>query len=156
MLTLIPPATFAGAGTNHVVFSFAIVPLSVSVLIAGMYIAGTIAVLVLVPAQEVPALFRYFESAPERLYVEVRAGEFVASRFREEQRSRGSSSTRSKESQSWPRASGHDVHGYYMMKALAARGISGDRVEGSARIARHSATVATSPLYDPGNARLRM
>jgi glycosyltransferase involved in cell wall biosynthesis len=27
-----------------------------------------------------------------------------------------------KESQNWPRASGHDVHGYHMMKALAARG----------------------------------
>ncbi len=27
-----------------------------------------------------------------------------------------------KESQSWPRSSGHDVHGYNMMKALAARG----------------------------------
>ncbi len=27
-----------------------------------------------------------------------------------------------KESQSWPRASGHDVHGFSMMKALAARG----------------------------------
>lgn len=27
-----------------------------------------------------------------------------------------------KESQSWPRASGHDVHGYHLMKALAARG----------------------------------
>jgi glycosyltransferase involved in cell wall biosynthesis len=27
-----------------------------------------------------------------------------------------------KESQNWPRASGHDVHGYHLMKALAARG----------------------------------
>src|SRR5262249_36070502 len=27
-----------------------------------------------------------------------------------------------KESQNWPRASGHDVHGYHMMKALADRG----------------------------------
>jgi glycosyltransferase involved in cell wall biosynthesis len=27
-----------------------------------------------------------------------------------------------KESQSWPRSSGHDVHGFHMMKALAARG----------------------------------
>jgi glycosyltransferase involved in cell wall biosynthesis len=27
-----------------------------------------------------------------------------------------------KESQSWPRSSGHDVHGYHMMQALAARG----------------------------------
>jgi glycosyltransferase involved in cell wall biosynthesis len=27
-----------------------------------------------------------------------------------------------KQSQSWPRASGHDVHGYHMMQALAARG----------------------------------
>ncbi len=29
-----------------------------------------------------------------------------------------------KESQNWPRASGHDVHGYHLMKALAARGHS--------------------------------
>jgi glycosyltransferase involved in cell wall biosynthesis len=27
-----------------------------------------------------------------------------------------------KESQNWPRASGHDVHGFYLIKALAARG----------------------------------
>lgn len=27
-----------------------------------------------------------------------------------------------KESQNWPRSSGHDVHGYYLMKALARRG----------------------------------
>ncbi len=27
-----------------------------------------------------------------------------------------------KQSQSWPRSSGHDVHGYHMMRALAARG----------------------------------
>jgi glycosyltransferase involved in cell wall biosynthesis len=27
-----------------------------------------------------------------------------------------------KESQNWPRASGHDVHGYHLMKALTARG----------------------------------
>ncbi len=27
-----------------------------------------------------------------------------------------------KESQSWPRSSGHDVHGYYLMQALASRG----------------------------------
>jgi glycosyltransferase involved in cell wall biosynthesis len=27
-----------------------------------------------------------------------------------------------KESQNWPRSSGHDVHGYHMMQALAARG----------------------------------
>jgi hypothetical protein len=27
-----------------------------------------------------------------------------------------------KQSQSWPRSSGHDVHGFHMMQALAARG----------------------------------
>ena len=27
-----------------------------------------------------------------------------------------------KQSQNWPRSSGHDVHGYHMMRALAARG----------------------------------
>ena len=29
-----------------------------------------------------------------------------------------------KQSQSWPRSSGHDVHGFHMMQALAARGLA--------------------------------